>query len=117
MLRWDCTCFVCLKNDFTNDVHHVFYAKEWGKTRVYQTRVLCRMCHNNVHRRMKQIPARPRKDGTVREKQYHAQFTEIVDEILKESEVWVTARERYDLFAHRDPTRKRNKIACEVVIH
>jgi hypothetical protein len=45
-------CCICGKEDFHNDIHHVWYGST-GKNIVNQLKVLCRRCHKEIHRRLK----------------------------------------------------------------
>lgn len=46
------TCRICLKEDVSNDVHHVVYPAKWRHTKPHHLVVLCRECHGDVHRIM-----------------------------------------------------------------
>lgn len=49
MARDGHNCDICGRSGNGNDVHHVFYPKNWNQTSVGDLVVLCRSCHSNVH--------------------------------------------------------------------
>jgi hypothetical protein len=112
LVYWDSICFICLKKDFSNDVHHVYYPDIWNQTKAHHTRVLCRECHDEVHRFMKQNPL-VLKPGKVKNQQRcHRYFGEICDKIFLDKGIPSTANDRYDAFSLKIPrsTRRRTRV-------
>jgi len=52
MVRERSRCFICESDEVSNDVHHMFYRKQWRDTRATDCHVLCRRCHELVHDQM-----------------------------------------------------------------
>lgn len=55
-LRIDPKCVFCGVSSLSNDVHHVSYAENLWDVKAKDLRVLCRQCHNEVHRVMDNEP-------------------------------------------------------------
>lgn len=45
----DAKCDICGTLNWSNDVHHVKYAKDLEQVKLWDLKVLCRRCHNAVH--------------------------------------------------------------------
>lgn len=56
LLEGLCTCELCTQVDRHNDVHHVVYNNLWDCTTA-DLRILCRPCHDLVHRMLKAYPS------------------------------------------------------------
>jgi len=96
LVYWNSTCLLCLKQDFHNDIHHVWYPKSWARTKAHHTRVLCRDCHKLVHIALKMDTFKldPGKKKT--EKLCYRQFSRIADAILHALGPSESIRDRYD---------------------
>ena len=55
LARAGAKCFICGKEDFYNDVHHVCYGAH-GKNVHNTLRVLCRSCHTRMHDELRKLP-------------------------------------------------------------
>lgn len=53
LLHFQCKCYLCGVEDFSNDLHHVKYAKQWKKSGRGHMLLLCRRCHIGVHQLIK----------------------------------------------------------------
>lgn len=49
-------CGLCRTDEWGNDVHHIFYRKSLYETQLCDLRVLCRRCHQLVHKIMEAYP-------------------------------------------------------------
>jgi hypothetical protein len=49
-------CFVCKKEDWSNDVHHLLYSKDWKKTPRKHMVPLCRVHHDRFHDILRKRP-------------------------------------------------------------
>lgn len=49
LAKHDAKCCICRERDLSNDVHHIHYRNLYDVT-LDDLRVLCRKCHNDVHR-------------------------------------------------------------------
>lgn len=45
-------CFICGERSLENDIHHVFYRANWKETRASDCFVLCRRCHDEIHKQL-----------------------------------------------------------------
>lgn len=66
LARKDAVCDICDVRDLSNDVHHVYYADRWEETPLEYLMVLCRRCHDEVHKKMETPEAKMRMFARIR---------------------------------------------------
>lgn len=107
LVRWQMRCFICLWEDFYNDVHHVWYNPAgWEKTGTEHTRVLCRKCHKLVHRFMRSDPLMKYGRPTRNQKNAQRLFNRVVRKIFDlKGAPPETFDQRYAMFNERNPEK------------
>lgn len=52
LVKFQACCYICHKENIKNDAHHVDYPKRWRDTRLNQLVIMCRECHELMHKKL-----------------------------------------------------------------